>query len=420
MSFLAPWALAIGLLASVGMAVLHLIARQRPAAFMLPTTRFIPDQRTLVSRVTTQPNDLLLLALRVLLLLCASAAFARPALTPARGTIARVVLLDRSRAVANAAEGVAKARALVSDGAPATIIAFDSISAVLTAPAWDSLAGAPRSNATGSLSAALVAARRASAALAERADSVQLIVVSPLAASEFDAATERIRREWPGALRLERVALRRDSSTAWQLARTVSTADPLGPSVAAVRAGDGAFVTRLVRGAPTPGDSAFAMRGGTVVRWDSAAAGRPQPEGLAAGGEVIVAALGRAPLPAKGRVIARWADGAAAAMEAPLGKGCVREVGIALPVAGDIALHAPFQRMARALLAPCGLLAAERPADSSRVARLMGANRDAASAALLRTEDARPTPLARWLLALAILLAIAEMVVRQRAAPEPA
>ena len=127
MSFLAPWALAIAGLAAAGMVLLHLVARQRPAAYVLPTTRFIPDQRTLVSRAATRPRDLLLLALRVLLLVAAGAAFARPVLTPRRGAIARVVLLDRSRAVANPSDALARARALVSDGAPAAIVAFDSV-----------------------------------------------------------------------------------------------------------------------------------------------------------------------------------------------------------------------------------------------------------------------------------------------------
>ena len=99
MIFLAPWAFVIGALAAAGAVVLHLVAQQRPAAYLLPTARFIPDQRTLVSRVATRPRDLLLLALRALLLLCAGAAFARPVLTPARGTVAHIVLLDRSRAV---------------------------------------------------------------------------------------------------------------------------------------------------------------------------------------------------------------------------------------------------------------------------------------------------------------------------------
>ena len=71
MTFLAPWAMAIAGLAAAGVVALHLVARQRPAAYLLPTARFIPDQRTLVSRVATRPRDLLLLALRVLLLLFA-------------------------------------------------------------------------------------------------------------------------------------------------------------------------------------------------------------------------------------------------------------------------------------------------------------------------------------------------------------
>ena len=419
MTFLAPWALAIGVFASAGMVVLHLIAMQRPTAYMLPTTRFIPDQRTLVSRAVTRPRDLMLLVLRVALLLCASAAFARPVWSPSRGAIARVVLLDRSRAVANVAEGVAKARALVSDGAPATIIVFDSVPRVLMAPAWDSLAGAPRSEVTGSLSAALVAARLASAVLAERADSVQLIVVSPVAASELDAATARLRSQWPGAIRVERVALRSDSSTTWRLHRALPAADPLGPAMASAPVTPG-IVTRVVRGAPSAADSTFARDGGTVVRWDSAAAARPQAEGLSAGGDVIVAALGRTPVSVRGRAVARWADGTAAATEAPLGQGCMRDVGIAMPVAGDIALHPPFQRIARALLTPCGVWPAERLADSAAVAGLTGATRNAASASLLRTDDRRPSPLAKWLLAVALLCAIAELVVRGRPEPESA
>src|ERR1700736_5693445 len=110
MTFLAPWAFGIGVIAAAGMVLLHLIARQRPAAYLLPTTRFIPDRHSLVSRVATRPRDLLLLALRVLLLLVAGAAFARPVLTPTRGAVARVVLLDQSRAVADAPAAVARAR----------------------------------------------------------------------------------------------------------------------------------------------------------------------------------------------------------------------------------------------------------------------------------------------------------------------
>jgi hypothetical protein len=416
MSFLAPWAFAIAAIAAAGMVLLHLVARQRPAAYVLPTTRFIPDQRTLVSRAATRPRDLLLLLLRVLLLLSAGAAFARPVLTPRRGAMARVVLLDRSRAVASPADAIAKARALLADGVPSTVIAFDTATNVVATTALDSLGGAPRTEVAGSLSAALIAARRASAALAERADSVQLVLVSPVALSEIDSATRRLRAEWPGAARIEQVGLRADTSDGWALEQSLTSDDVLGPATALVRRSGGAMLTRLVRGAPSATDSAFARTGGTVVRWDSTAAVRPTPEGLAVGDDVIVAALARRAVSSSGRVVARWADGSAAASETTLGNGCVRDVGIAVPPAGDLALHPPFQRIARALLTPCGVAAAERAADTATVAWLAGKTTNAARADVLRSEENRSSPLARWLLALALALALAEMFVRAKPA----
>ncbi|MEO8623577.1 MAG: BatA domain-containing protein [bacterium] len=470
MTFLAPWAFAIGGLAAAAIVVLHLVARQRPAAYVLPTTRFIPDQRTLVSRVATRPRDLLLLVLRALLLLCAGAAFARPVLTPTRGTTAHVILLDRSRAVANVKDAVTLARKLVSDGAPVTVVAFDSVPTVLASAAWDSLAGAPRTESAGSLSAALVAARRASATVATDVDSVLLHIVSPIAQSEIDSATARVRAMWPGAIRVERVATRPDSSTPWRLERTLSAADPLGPALLSSRGSesmrlssrtrsvsgsptrganstppcdqsrsrqslrdcgmtaecvtsgyrDCGMTTRLVRGALSSGDSAFARGGGTVVRWDTSAAPRVAPEGLAVGDDVIVAALGRVAVSQTGRVAARWADGQRAAAEVQLGSGCLREVGVVLPAAGDIALHPPFQRIARGLLAPCGLVVAEAAADSATVVRLVGTTRNAARAEVLRSGGDRPSPLARWLLALALVLGIGELIVRARSTTEVA
>ncbi|MDB4889247.1 MAG: hypothetical protein JWL61_1102 [Gemmatimonadetes bacterium] len=419
MSFLAPWAFAIAGIAAAGMVLLHLVARQRPAAYVLPTTRFIPDQRTLVSRAATRPRDLLLLALRVLLLLSVGAAFARPVLTPRRGVMARVVLIDRSRAVASPFDAVRKAKGLLSDGVPTTLIAFDSIPRVIAATALDSLAGAPRSDATGSLSTAFIAARRASAAMADRADSVQLVLVSPVTVSEIDSATRRLRGEWPGAVRIERVAFLADSSGAWALDHPISADDPLGPAMASSPSG-AKIVTRLVRGGATAADSAFARDGGTVVRWDSTEAVKPTAEGLAVGDEVIVAALGRRAISSEGKAIARWADGTSAARETTIGKGCVRDVGVTMPVAGDIALHPPFQRIVRTLLTPCGFTVAERAADSTSIAWLRGATTNAARASLLRGDAEHPSPLTAWLLGLAIVLAFAELAVRAKRQPEAA
>jgi len=122
MTFLAPWALALGGLAAAGTVFLHLVARQRPAAYLLPTTRFIPDRRTLVSRVATRPRDLLLLALRLVLLLSAAAAFARPVLAPSRGARARLVVLDRSGSVETSRAAIERARALLADGVPTRLV----------------------------------------------------------------------------------------------------------------------------------------------------------------------------------------------------------------------------------------------------------------------------------------------------------
>ncbi|MEO8335270.1 MAG: BatA domain-containing protein [bacterium] len=419
MSFLVPWALAIGGLAAAGMVLLHLVARQRPAAYILPTTRFIPDQRTLVSRAATRPRDLLLLALRALLLLSVGAAFARPVVTPRRGTMARVVLIDRSRSVASVFDVITKVKAATSDGVPTTLIAFDSMPTVVPATALDSIAKGNRSGARGSISAALIAARNASAVLAERADSVQLVLVSPVTTSEVDSATRLLRAEWPGAIRIERTPFLTDSSAAWALERRLPAADPLGPAMASTPA-TSTVETRLVRSTPTPADSAFVRNGGTVVRWDSTSAAHPVAEGLAVGDEVIVAALGRRPVAASGRVVARWADGTAAASETQLEKGCLRDVGVALPMAGDLALHPPFQRIVRALLTPCGFRVAETGADTATMTWLAGATTNAARADVLRGDNVRSSPLTPWLLGLALLLALTELAVRAMRPPDAA
>ncbi|MEO7455499.1 MAG: BatA domain-containing protein [Gemmatimonadaceae bacterium] len=411
MTFLAPWALAIGALGAVGMVLLHLVALQRPAAYVLPTTRFIPDQRTLVSRAATRPRDLLLLALRVLVLLAAAAAFARPVVTPSRGAVARVVLLDRSRAVADPADAARRAQALVRDGAPFALVTFDSSATVQPAPAWDTLSAATHSTATGSLSAALVAGRRAAVSLAQRADSVELVVVSPVMSGEIDGATAQLRALWPGVIHLERVAARTDTATSWQLERAIPLDDPLGPAMSPSRAQRGRAMTRLVRGAPSPADSAFARAGGTVVRWDTTSA-RSDAEGLALGDDVIVASVVRMALPVGVRTRARWADGTPAAIETPFGAGCMRQVGVGIPQAGDLPLRPGFQRIVRGFLQPCGVVAATQVADSATIRALVGTTTAKASADVLRAGSELSSPLARWLLALALLLALLELVAR--------
>lgn len=430
MTFLAPWALVVGAFAAMATVLLHLVARQRPAAYVLPTARFIADRRTLVSRVATRPRDLLLLALRVLLLLSAAAAFARPVLSPRREPRARIVLLDRSSAVAAGSDAIARVRTLLADEVPTRLVAFDSTATALAGDgsAVDSLARvssdslARQSNGastTGSISSVLVAARRIGTEVGASADSVELVLVSPLVESELDAALDSVRAQWPGAITIVRVAARADTGREWTLERRIPADDPLGPAVAGVPVAASPRAVRLRRSALTSEDSALARAGGAVVRWDTAGVGTPAATALAMNGEVVVANLGHVERHMPGRTIARWADGTPAASEIVMGEGCLRTVGVGLPLAGDLPLRPAFQRVVRGLLAPCGAAPPTVPADSATVARLAGRG-GAASGVALAGDLRRSSPLVPWLLGLAIACALAEIVVRARSAPETA
>jgi hypothetical protein len=120
-----------------------------------------------------------------------------------------------------------------------------------------------------------------------------------------------------------------------------------------------------------------------------------------------------------GRAVARWSDGAPAAVETPLGNGCLRTVGVGIPAAGDLPLRPAFQRVVRGLMAPCGVAISAAPADSATVARLIGSERLAAASALGGRGD-RTSPLVPWLLGVALACALAELFVRARREPEVA
>jgi hypothetical protein len=419
MTFLAPWALVVGALAAAGLVALHLVARQRPAAYPLPTARFVPDRRTLVSRISRRPRDLLLLALRVLLVASAAAAFARPVLTPQRSARTRVVLLDRSAAVANHADATARVREITRDGVPGRLLLFDTgvVAVELSGSALDSLDRAPiaGSGAIGSVSAALAAARRVGADVGAGADSVELVLVSPLTARELDPATDSIRALWPGGVRVVRLAAVPDSAELPPLERAIDDADVLGPALGAraVRRARGAV--RLLSHAPLAADSAFAHAGGILVRWDSIGGQRAAPSAVAMGDDVVVASLGRGSLSTDGVVLARWADGAPAAVERSVGSGCLREVAIGVPTAGDLPLSPAFQRIVDGLTDACAGAhsAAGVPIDSARLAVLAGPAHAASGAALANPTDQGST-IVPWLLGLALACAVGELLVRRK------
>ena len=130
-TFGTPAFLLAGALAALVPLALHLIRRRPPARAPLPTERFLaPNPRTSVR--VSRPTDPLLLALRMLLLILAGAAFARPVWLPDARGASEIVLLDRGAAMASGDGGrqavfLARQRLLGADGvARGELILFDT------------------------------------------------------------------------------------------------------------------------------------------------------------------------------------------------------------------------------------------------------------------------------------------------------
>jgi len=361
----------------------------------------------------------------------AGLAFARPVLTGARRAVGRVVMVDRSGhdwEYTGAADSAAR---YYANGD--LLIAFDSAAHWLRADDALRALGETTSSSPprGSLSAALAAGMRGASELRGDADSVELVVISPFASDEWDAATRAIRAAWPGRLRLVRVASIDAGSAPVSIdVRGATLDDPVRAAVELLPRADTLnrrtrFV-RLDRGAPSGSDTSWAKTGGAFVRWPASidssgwtARAREDTAGavIATDGErnaVVVSTFVRTVTPAAGRVIARWADGAPAATERALGAGCVRDVAIPLPRAGDLALRESTRRLVAALTAPCGGgRGAPGYAPDSALAQLRGSGPLVATRAL-ETRTATSGRLATWLLAAALALLLLEPLVRRQ------
>jgi len=430
-TLLAPVWLAVAALAALATVALHFIATQRPPAAMLPTARFVPAGDARAAARASRPSDLLLMLVRVLTLLLLGAAFARPVLRPRGTALVRVFVADRSRdARADVGDSV---RGLWREGD--ALVVFDSTARAIARPTVDSLSGAPTGAGAGNLSAALVVARRAAAELARTADSVELVVLSPFRAPEFDAATSTLFAQWPGRVRVIRTLAVEPPGVAVTLVDT-ALGSQLAAVVAAISstAGDRptSAAVRVIRDSPGAADSAAARAGAAIVHWLRApAVAKMNVEGVSTFDATLVGALARLSLPTSavaagvgapeseavawgGRIIARWADGAPAAVESGLGAGCIRTVGVGLPSVGDLPLQPSFGAVARDLLAPCG---GTRPgnallSDSSYLS--LGRSGAAAIAPVLLANDGH-SPIAAWLVAAALLLLVGEWWFRSRA-----
>ncbi len=427
MTFLAPGFLWGAALVAAVIVALHFIVTRQPRATVLPTARFVPDSAATATVRDTRPSDLLLMFLRVLIVLAAGAALAKPVIKPSRRADARTFLMDASRSVANVGEAADSVKKLYRAGD--AIIVFDSAARSLGVTGSDSLAAIRRSDVRGNLSAALIASLRQATVVRDRADSLELVIVSPFAEEEHDAATDSIRKLWPGRARLVHVAARPDSASIDGGAIEIrsSSDDPLTVAVSLASKQQPRASTRIVRNASlTSEDTAWASTAGHVlVTWPGD--GRPlftvprapvdQSGGILSGDARVIAAFDRRWMfptdSLRGRrIVARWADGGPAAVEKRVGQGCIRSVAIPVAAVGDLVIRPEFIALVREIVAPCGEPRSTRPLASTVIASLGGRGHLAPGDAFAARQDIA-SPLAPWLFGIALAGALAELLVRR-------
>lgn len=406
MSFLIPGFLLAAAAISGAVIALHFIVTRNPRTTPLPTARFVPDRPVQARARTLAPSDFLLLLLRVGLVLLVGAALARPVRTPTRRSLARIFVVDRSRAAVSASEVADTVGKLAGVGD--VVVPFDSL--------------ADR----GRITSGLILGLRAAVERRDAVDSLELVLVSPLAREELDQATDSVRALWPGRIRLVLAALRVDSAAPAVVDLSGSEADPLRLALPVRLPGEP--TARFVRGFATAADSAWAARPGHVlVQWPAdvpAGAVRDTVGAVSSGDVVLVASFARGPppvVPAGARVAARWVDGEPAAFETGAEAGCIRTVLIPVPTRGDLVLDPRFAALVARLAEPCGGQRLLHPSDSAARLALAGPAPSGRVAAhvLGRPEHVR-APLVPWLLGGALALAAGELVLRRRrGAPVP-
>jgi hypothetical protein len=348
-----------------------------------------------------------------------------------------VILVDVSRSARDSIAMRDSVRALYRN--QDAVVLFDSSARLVTQNIADSLGALRPTSRRGNLSAALIGALRGGSALRDRADSFELVIVSPFAREELDVATDTIRRLWPGKARLVRVAAPSvDTAAASSLTISAAPDDPLAVTVDLARTSATAggridrsssqFGTSGATGARAASPSSLpgVASGGPLIGWPAStrprfAAPRATVDtvgGVMAGEAVVVSTFERQwsfpPDSLRGaEVIARWVDGEPAAVEKPDGTGCVRSVAIPVTPIGDFVIRHDFVRLVASLSRPCARITSLIPADPKDIAKLEGEGGLAPRAAFQPLTDAN-SDLAPWLFALALAAAIGELFVRRR------
>jgi len=420
MTFLAPGFFFASLAVAAAIVALHFIVTRQPRSAVLPTARFVPDTRATAVARARRPSDVPMMLLRVLLVLAAGAGLAKPVLKPSRAAEARVILADVSRSARDSIAIRDSVRAFYRNGD--AMVVFDSSARLVSENVTDTIEALKPTSRRGNLSAALIAALRAGSSLRDRADSLELVIVSPFAREELGAATDSIRKLWPGKARLVRVAApASDTVDVTHRPEIIADADdPLQVTVELAR-------KRVTGNGQRATGNGEREAEGALIEWP--ASSRPRfavPRevrdtvgGVMAGGEAIVVSTFERvwsfpPDSLRGaEVIARWVDGEPAAIEKPDGTGCVRSVAVPVSPVGDFVIRNDFVRFVASLSRPCAQQTSLAPADPNAVARLEGKGGLAPRAAFQPQTDVR-SELAPWLFALALAAAIAELFVRNR------
>lgn len=425
MTFLAPGFFFASLAVAAAVVALHFIVTRQPKAAVLPTARFVPDLSANATARATRPSDLLLMLLRVLLVLAIGAGLARPVFTASRNPNARVILVDASRSVGDISAVRDSALHYYREGD--ALVVFDSAARSVGAGVSDSLRTLAKADGAGRLSGALVSALRVGSRLRDKVDSLELVVVSPLAADEFDAATDSIRSMWRGRARVVQAGIRASEGNATSPVQLRSASgDPLAITVS--RLGQtSSGIAKIVRDAIVADDAQWTTSDGRVLI-DWPAASRPERAsararvdtigGVVSDSFIVVSALPRrwTFIPdsiRRAHVVARWTDGEPAAIEWNQDKGCVRSVAVPVNPVGDFPLQSSFGRFVSAMSAPCIGSGDVASATSARVASLTGSGGLASRDAFEPRGDVR-SRLAPWLFGLGLVAAIGEMFVRRR------
>jgi aerotolerance regulator-like protein len=455
-TFSTPAFLLAGALAALVPLALHLVRRRPPTRAPLPTERFLsPDPRAAVR--VSRPTDLLLLALRMLLLVLAGAAFARPVWFPAARGTREIVLLDTSAEMAPVwprAVAEARRRLIAPDGrARGELVLFDTLGVRLRriAPStFATLAASPPSRAAGRYAAALGAIPGAAREL-RGADSVRVTLITAARWGGWSDGIAPLRRAvWPGAIDLVALPVspspdsaKGDTSAAPRRAVLIGGGDRWAAYPAAALGAVGWNVSILRPGQTLPADAKLVVAAAPLGR----AAADAVVAAARAGATLLVAAPAAASfgdvLPWRGAMradsaggamwlasgehvsgaatrvsgdavtgaatIASWDDGRPAAAARRLGRGCIVFVATELG-RGEMVLDAAYPRALDRLARGCEPPAAgdtDAPLDAGARAVLRGSG-PAAVAAGAVPGTGGGVPLGRWVLAAALLAALVE------------